>query len=329
MAPLASRSFITHASLAARILALSVGLSPVATKAMDAIEPMQLVGGWDMSLNDTNRRCRLMLRSDNADQGLMLGMQAGCRRALPILSTVDAWRVDKGRAVDFTDRDGAVVLEFAAQSQERLVARGPEGETYELATSMEQSARPVIAAIDENDMTAATRPRAAPGFTEQLAQAGPAPGGGFRPLGSGAPVGGSSATAPAQLQRGQAPRAPTAAATTTTTTAAVQAAPTGPVRTSDLVGRYIVLRDNTKDTGCMLTLEDRARGPRGTFRAILAPACRDQGIVIFDPLGWTIDRNRLSLTARKGHSALFERAPDGTWQKDPKEGGKPLGFKKM
>jgi hypothetical protein len=102
------------------------------------------------------------------------------------------------------------------------------------------------------------------------------------------------------------------------------------VRVGEMGGRYIILREMTKDSGCMLTLDDRARGPRGTNRAILAPACRDQGIVIFDPVGWTIDRaNRLVLTARKGHQAHFERTEDGSWQKDPKEGGKPLGFKKL
>jgi hypothetical protein len=102
------------------------------------------------------------------------------------------------------------------------------------------------------------------------------------------------------------------------------------VRINDVAGRYIILRDETRDTGCMLTLDAKSRGPRGTYRAILAPACRDQGIVIFDPVGWQIDRNNhLALTARKGHQAHFERAPDGTWQKDPKDGGKPLGFRKM
>jgi len=97
-------------------------------------------------------------------------------------------------------------------------------------------------------------------------------------------------------------------------------------RPGDIVGRYAVLRENNRDTGCMVTLGD-ARGPSG-YRANLAPACRDQGIVIFDPMGWNLIGGKLVLTARKGHSTKFGYEPDNTWQKDEKE-GKPLGLKKF
>ena len=92
----------------------------------------------------------------------------------------------------------------------------------------------------------------------------------------------------------------------------------------DASGRYAILRDD-RETGCMLTLEARAPGPGGN-RAQLAPACRDNGIVVFDPVGWTIDHGRLVLTARKGHKAHFERDAAGVWRRDPKE-GKALGFR--
>ena len=109
--------------------------------------------------------------------------------------------------------------------------------------------------------------------------------------------------------------------------AAAPAQSTPAVHASELPGRYSILRDGNKDTGCMLTLETSPRGAGS--RAQLAPACRDNGIVVFDPMSWAYVGGKLKLTARKGHSAMFERAPDGTWQKDPKEGGKPLGFRKM
>ena len=100
-------------------------------------------------------------------------------------------------------------------------------------------------------------------------------------------------------------------------------------RSGDVAGRYIILRESSKDVGCMLTLDENARGPRGTQKAQLAPACRDQGIVVFDPIGWQLERGHLVLTARKGHQARFEWHVDGVWWKDPKEGGKPLGVKKL
>ena len=100
-------------------------------------------------------------------------------------------------------------------------------------------------------------------------------------------------------------------------------------RPNDVAGRYIILREGGKDVGCMLTLDDKARASNGDLKAQLAPACRDQGIVIFDPIAWRVERGRLVLTARKGHAATFDRQGDGAWWKDPAEGGKPLGVKKI
>src|SRR3984893_4689377 len=92
-------------------------------------------------------------------------------------------------------------------------------------------------------------------------------------------------------------------------------------------GRYSILRDGDKDTGCMLTLDNQQKAPGGK-KAFLAPGCRDQGIVIFDPAGWQIVNGRLVLTARKGHKTELDVQPDGTWKKDPKE-GKSLTLKKL
>jgi len=95
-------------------------------------------------------------------------------------------------------------------------------------------------------------------------------------------------------------------------------------RAADIPGRYAVLRDG-HDTGCMVTLDRTKAGDR----AMLAPACRDQGIVVFDPVAWEIVRGRLVLTARKGHSTHLDSQPDGTWLKDPREGGKSLALKRL
>lgn len=95
------------------------------------------------------------------------------------------------------------------------------------------------------------------------------------------------------------------------TNPAVSPAATRPL--TDPPGRYAPLREGNKDTGCMITLE-------ASRKAQLAPACRDQGLVVFDPVNWQMERGRLGLTARKGHKAWFDRQSDGTWLRDPKEG---------
>lgn len=104
------------------------------------------------------------------------------------------------------------------------------------------------------------------------------------------------------------------------------AAPVGEQALGGLAGRYAVMRDK-RDTGCMLTL-DSAR-VRGGARAQLAPGCRDQGIVIFDPTVWQVVGGELVLTARAGHRTRLDPAGVGVWQKSPKEGGKPLGLKRL
>ena len=100
-----------------------------------------------------------------------------------------------------------------------------------------------------------------------------------------------------------------------------------PAAAADVAGRYSILRDGDKDTGCMLTLDNKAKATGGR-KASLAPGCRDEGIVIFDPVGWQLVNGHLVLTARKGHKTHLDPQPDGTWKKDPKE-GKSLVLKKL
>jgi hypothetical protein len=95
---------------------------------------------------------------------------------------------------------------------------------------------------------------------------------------------------------------------------------------TEAAGRYAVLRAEDKDTGCMLTLEQRPAA--GGFKAQLAPACRDNGLVVFDPVAWSLDHGRLSLVARKGHKAHFDRESGGIWRRDAKE-GKALSLRPM
>ena len=106
------------------------------------------------------------------------------------------------------------------------------------------------------------------------------------------------------------------------------AAPAPGPTPAEIAGRYAVLRDKTHDTGCMVTLDDKAHGPKTTFKARLAPACRDQGIVIFDPIGWEVKGDELVLMARKGHTTELKTQDDGTWMNEPKK-GKTLSLKKI
>jgi hypothetical protein len=259
------------------VVAFSVMLVAQASAAIDLTSVEKLAGQWDLSLNETNRRCRLVLRADEAGPSLALAMPAGCRRAMPLLSEVGGWKLQPGDHVSFADAHGKEVLAFLAEGDGPLFAKGPEGETYRLSAA-ENSAQ----AQRFGDVPAVP----VPGFET------PAP--------AAAPLTIAATTAPAAAS----------------------------VKPDEIAGRYSVLREGGKDTGCMITLDAKARGLKGGNKALLAPACRDQGIVIFDPVGWAIEKGKLKLTARKGHHAIFEQKGDGTWEKDPNE-GKALSLKKM
>jgi Protease inhibitor Inh len=245
---------------------------PPQARAIGLASAEQAVGQWDLSLADSNRKCRLSLRAETAGSGYVLGMPAGCRRSLPILAGVNSWAVPISGRLDLADSSGAPVLDFAAADDGGLLASGPQGETYRLAA--------VTAAGHGVQAVSPAAPQTP----------------GFEPVQPGAP-----------LRRQK-----------TTVFAA---------RPGDIAGRYYILREGGKDTGCMLTLDDHSQGVGGN-RASLAPACRDEGMVIFDPAGWQVVAGRLVLTARKGHTTHLDHQEDGNWAKDPHE-GKMLILKKM
>ena len=85
-------------------------------------------------------------------------------------------------------------------------------------------------------------------------------------------------------------------------------------------GRYAVMRDD-KDTNCMVTLH--AGG-----KAQLAPACRDNGIVVFDPMNWRSESGKIVLTARKGHKIELTRGENNVWRRDG-DSAKGLGLRPM
>ncbi len=107
-------------------------------------------------------------------------------------------------------------------------------------------------------------------------------------------------------------------------------APAAPARTmtvGGVAGHYAVVRLR-RDTGCMVTLDGSAKGPKGSLKAQLAPACGDQGIVVFDPAGWELAHGALVLIARKGHTTELKPQDDGTWANAP-AGGRVLVLKRL
>ena len=118
----------------------------------------------------------------------------------------------------------------------------------------------------------------------------------------------------------------TAAAAPVAAAAETVAVPRPPATVAATAGHYAVMR-GSRDTGCMVTLDEAGRNA-AELKARLAPACRDQGIIIFDPVGWSLKSGRLVLAARRGHTAVFSADAAGTWVKDATT-GPSLGLKRL
>jgi Protease inhibitor Inh len=102
-----------------------------------------------------------------------------------------------------------------------------------------------------------------------------------------------------------------------------------PATPISVAGRYQLLRANNADTGCMLMLDRTIPGPVSqSGKASLDKGCADKGLLIFDPTGWIVERDRLFLYARKGHRNGFNIERDGRLVKDP-PAGSPLSARKL
>ena len=247
------------------IIAGSILAGSAVLAALPLARVQDLAGVWDLSISDTNSKCRIALPEGQSNAGRQqITVPFACVKVLPVLTPVDAWALTGDGHLDLFDSIGQTVLDFTAADAAAFIASGAQSEVYQLAS--------LQGAPQKNNLVVNQ---------------------------------GGAGTAPAVVATKQ--DVPAAAA--------------------DMVGRYSILRDGGKDTGCMLTLDKQAKAPGGQ-KASLAPGCRDQGIVIFDPVGWQIANGRLVLTARKGHKTHLDAQPDGTWKKDPKE-GKSLTLKKM
>jgi hypothetical protein len=255
-------------------------------------QPTDLAGTWDLRLVDAGASCRVMLRAQATDKGdYFLGMPAACRHAMPALEAAGRWTMPDDTHISIASPAGIQILTLTANGN-GFTAQGPGG-VYALT--------PIV-------LTG----RATASF-EAIDSAPVLQGAGFADVVPPRPEAGKSDGSKAKVELVASRHA--------------RAEAVSQDKASDLAGRYAVMRDK-RDTGCMVTLDDTSR-VKGGDRAQLAPGCRDQGIVIFDPSAWQLVKGELVLTARAGHKVELAKQGEGLWAKDAKDGGKPLGLKRL
>ncbi len=266
-----------------------------------AREASEVAGVWDITRDQAPRRCRVMLNAEHSDKGdYFIAVPPACRHAMPLFAKAGRWSLSDPTHLALTTPSGDPVLELAADGA-GFSGPGPDGNTYHF-----------------NPVPTAERRATGYGAATDLGGAGPPT---IIELATSKPM--------ERLAETARPSDTPTAGQRTADARRAEATERHPAtdRPSDLAGRYAVLRDKTHDTGCMLTLDDKTR-VKGGDRAALAPACRDQGIVVFDPAAWQLVRGRLVLIAKAGHTTHLDKQADGTWMKDPAE-GKSLSLKKL
>lgn len=286
-------------SIARAGLAVAAFAALVPTEGLRAA-PVAGAGVWTLARTDAPRACRLTLREDSleAANGAGKGADAGGRRALGAPAACRKALPILAQAEGWEPIGGGRLALFDRQGAPLLDFAPAAGGGLEADGPQGERYR----------LTAQTRGVEAPAG---LAAAS----GGFATRETTT----TFATRTAQAGFAPARQAP----------GAKPAAAPAPTRAS-VAGRYAVLREEGRDTGCMVTLDDKpGRGGKGQSAAALAPACRDHGIVIFDPIGWTLAGHRLTLHARKGHSITLAPTPGGTWAREGAEGGKPLSLRRI
>src|SRR5256714_13821290 len=71
-----------------------------------------LVGVWELSNPDRDRRCTLTFKLDAAGPGRSVALGATCAAAFPDLRPTAAWQMGSDDALKLVDNKGAVLLEL-------------------------------------------------------------------------------------------------------------------------------------------------------------------------------------------------------------------------
>jgi hypothetical protein len=100
-----TRTFI--AILAFMFATLGAQAQPMVTDAAK-----EMVGGWELSNADRDKRCPVMFSVDPAPGGFKLELDAGCATAFPQLKDIAAWGLGRNDALRLIDGKGTALIEF-------------------------------------------------------------------------------------------------------------------------------------------------------------------------------------------------------------------------
>jgi len=96
------------------MLALAAVMSPAGAQPASAVSDAakDLVGAWEISNADRDKRCAVTFSLDPVASGFKLELDTACGTAFPPLKDVVVWKLGPNDAVWLVDAKGAAVLQF-------------------------------------------------------------------------------------------------------------------------------------------------------------------------------------------------------------------------
>ena len=98
--------------LACALLALAGASAFAQTPPQPSDAARALVGVWELSNPDRDRKCQLTFRLDASGPGRSVAPSTGCATAFPDLRQIAAWTMGSDDALKLVDAKGAVLLEL-------------------------------------------------------------------------------------------------------------------------------------------------------------------------------------------------------------------------
>ena len=100
-------AFVVVAATAALARAQTLPAPPTSDDTKD------LVGGWEISNSDRDKRCAVTFSTDPAPGGQMLTLDPDCPNAFPAFKAIAAWKFGPNDVVQLIDATGTAIIEFA------------------------------------------------------------------------------------------------------------------------------------------------------------------------------------------------------------------------
>jgi hypothetical protein len=93
--------------------AIGAGMARAQTPPPVSDAAKELVGGWEISDADREKRCALTFSLDAVPGGLKLALNPDCANAFPAFKDITSWAIGPKDVVELLDAAGTPVIEFA------------------------------------------------------------------------------------------------------------------------------------------------------------------------------------------------------------------------